>query len=346
MKAVPIRIDWHPGLSVYASQGFLKAVSDEYGWIGGIDERGELCCVLPYTIIRKATLRMARFRVETIARRGELDLQKEKVFLNNVVAHLRSIGADLIIPASTNTLFRTAPDGAIGAPYGSYVIDLSISEEALWKNVHSKHRNVIRNARNKGVEILSGPEYADSAYELVRDTFKRSEMTFMSHDNFKRMIGGLGERVKVFVASLGGTIQGCAVVPYSEYSAYYAYGGSILPSPVTGATNLLQWEAICHFRNLGVKRYDFCGARLDPEEGSKQAGLAMYKERFGGQLLLGYMWKYNLSKLKSPIYSLAVRLLRGGDIVDQEQHKLLAFENAVRKARGNASEDLVQKKSH
>ena len=72
----------------------------------------------------------------------------------------------------------------------------------------------------------------------------------------------------------------------------------------------------------------------------------MYKERFGGQLLLGYMWKYNLSKLKSPIYSLAVKLLRGGDIVDQEQHKLLAFENAVSKARGNASEDLVQKKSH
>jgi predicted dehydrogenase/threonine dehydrogenase-like Zn-dependent dehydrogenase len=344
MKAIPIKIDWHPRLSVYASEEFLKAVSDEYGWIGGIDEQGALRCVLPYTIVKKATVRMARFRVETIAPGDDVDLLQEKAFLNNVVAYLRSIGADLIIPASTNTLFRTAPDGAIVAPYGSYIIDLSISEEALWKKVHSKHRNVIRNARSKGVEILSGPEYAGTAYELVRDTFKRSDLTFMSYDSFKRMITGLGGRVKVFVATLSGTIQGCAVVPYSQHSAYYAYGGSISPSPVTGATNLIQWHAICHFRDLGVKQYDFCGARLQPEEGSKQAGLVMYKERFGGPLRLGYMWKYNLSKLKSPIYSLAVKLIRGGDIVDKEHHKLSGFETASREGQGRQSKELVQAK--
>ena len=202
MKAIPIKIDWHPRLSIYASEEFLKAVSDEYGWIGGIDEQGALRCVLPYTIVKKATVRMARFRVETIALGDDLDLQNEKAFLNSAVAYLRSIGADLIIPASTNTLFRTAPDGAIVAPYGSYIIDLSISKEALWKKLHSKHRNVVRNAKNKGVEILSGPEYADTAYELVRDTFKRSKLTFMSYGSFKRMISGLGESVKVFVASL------------------------------------------------------------------------------------------------------------------------------------------------
>jgi len=34
------------------------------------------------------------------------------------------------------------------------------------------------------------------------------------------------------------------------------------------------------------------------------------------------MWKYNLNPIKYPIYSLAVKLLRGGDIVDREKHKL------------------------
>jgi lipid II:glycine glycyltransferase (peptidoglycan interpeptide bridge formation enzyme) len=143
----------------------------------------------------------------------------------------------------------------------------------------------------------------------------------MSYDAFERMILGLGESVKVFVADLNGSVQGCAVIPFSKQSAYYSYGGTASES-LNGATNLLQWEAMRYFRALGVKCYDFCGVRINPEKGSKAAGLMMYKERFGSQLLRGYMWKYPLHPLKSAIYSWAIRMLRGGDIVDRERHKL------------------------
>jgi lipid II:glycine glycyltransferase (peptidoglycan interpeptide bridge formation enzyme) len=89
--------------------------------------------------------------------------------------------------------------------------------------------------------------------------------------------------------------------------------------------NLLQWEAIKRFRNLGVKRYDFVGVRINPEEGSKQEGLMTFKQRFGGYLAKGFMWKYSLSPLKYAVYSQAVKYLRGGDIVDAERHKLPGF---------------------
>ena len=56
----------------------------------------------------------------------------------------------------------------------------------------------------------------------------------------------------------------------------------------------------------------------------------MFKERFGGQLFQGYMWKYSLRPLQYAAYSLAVRLLRGGDIVDAERHKL-ASDNGLAK---------------
>jgi len=112
------------------------------------------------------------------------------------------------------------------------------------------------------------------------------------------------------------------VIPFSQHSAYYAYGGSAV-HPLSGATNLLQWEAIRCFRSLGVKRYDFCGVRINPEAGSKAAGLMMYKERFGGHLVHGYMWRSSLRPIRAAVYRFAVRLLRGGDIVDQEQHKLV-----------------------
>ena len=267
---------------------------------------------------------MVRFRVETIPLEEKFDIEEEKAFLNSAVECFRSIGADMIIPATTNTIFRTYPDGAVAAPYGTYIIDLTQPEEALWDNLHSKHRNVIRNAIKKGVQVLSGMEHVDTAYRLVRDTFKRSALPFMGYDVFMRMVRGLGQNVKVFVADYQGVMQGCAIIPFSNHSAYYVYGGSA-PEPLTGAMNLLQWEAIRYFHGLGVKQYDFCGVRINPEKGSKQAGLMMFKERFGPQLIQGYMWKCSLNQIKSAVYSLAVRLLRGGDIVDAEHHKLTSL---------------------
>jgi hypothetical protein len=328
MRAIQVRIDWHSGLSIYASEAFLKTVGDEYGWIGGIDDSGKLRCVLPYTVVRKGMLRMVRFRVETIPLGGELGVENEKRFLNSAVEYFGSNGADMIIPASTNTIFRAYPDGAVAAPYGSYIIDLGQPEETLWGNLNASHRRKVRLAMKSGVQIRSGLDHIETAYRLVRDTFRRSALPFMSYAGFKRMVLGLGENVKVFIAKYQGAVQGCTVIPFSNHSAYYLYGGSI-PEPVTGATNLLHWEAIRLFRDLGVKRYDFVGVRIGPEKGSKQEGLMMFKERFGGQLVQGYMWKYAFCRLKYFLYCVAAKVRSGGDIVDEERHKLKPSESSA-----------------
>ena len=92
--------------------------------------------------------------------------------------------------------------------------------------------------------------------------------------------------------------------------------------------NLLHWEAMRHFSQLGTSRYDFVGTRIAPEKGSKQEGLKMFKERFGGALSKGYMWKYPIRKWKYELYQLAVGRLRGGDIVDRERRRVM-FPNEV-----------------
>ena len=269
-------------------------------------------------------VRMVRFRVETIPLEEMFAIEEEKAFLNSAVECFRSIGADMIIPATTNTIFRTYPDGADAAPYGTYIIDLSQPEETIWGNLSSSHRRKARLAKKEGVQIKSGIEYLDTAFKLVRDTFKRSKLGFMGHKAFARYVHSIENNVKILVADYQGALQGCVVIPFSSHSAYYVYGGSI-PQPVTGAMNLLHWESIRQFRDLGVKRYDFVGVRINPDKESKQEGLMMFKERFGGQLFQGYMWKYSLHPLKYFVYNLAVRFLRGGDIVDAERHKLESF---------------------
>ena len=86
--------------------------------------------------------------------------------------------------------------------------------------------------------------------------------------------------------------------------------------------HLLLWEAMREFRNMEVRQFNFTGVRINPEKGSKQEGILNFKMRFGGSLSQGYVWKYPLHPLKFAAYSIAIRLLKGGDIVDLERHKL------------------------
>ncbi|MEW6187418.1 MAG: peptidoglycan bridge formation glycyltransferase FemA/FemB family protein [Thermodesulfobacteriota bacterium] len=302
-------------------------MGDGYGWLGGFDSSGELRCILPYTVIRKAIIRMIRFRVETIPLTEAFTEAEEKAFLNSAADLFRSQGAAMIMPATTNTIFRTYPDGAVAAPYGSFIVDLTQDETMLFGHQSSSHRRKVRLAEKQDVKILYGIQYLEIAYHLVRETFKRSDLPFMGLKDFKRYITGLGENVRIFVAEFQGVVQGCLVVPFSQFCAYYVYGGSI-PEPVTGATNLLHWEAIRHFLSLGVERYDFVGVRIDPEKGSKQEGLKNFKERFGGRMVKGYMWKMPLTPWKYKVYSQAVHRLRGGDIVDQERRRLDTLETS------------------
>jgi hypothetical protein len=328
MKVKPIEINWNPELSIFAKESFLKAVSDEYGWLGGFDEVGKLQCILPYTIIKKAIFRMVRFRVETIWPNGELDIEKEKAFLNSTVDYFRSKGADMIIPATTNTIFRTYPDGADAAPYGSYVIDLTQPEEVIWKSIDRIMRQNINSAIKKGVTIRRGVENLDSVYTLIVETFKRSNLPFMSYDEFKKYVDGLGENGEIMIADFNGSAQSYAVFGFSNYCAYAIYAGNV-ENLQQGANKLIYWEAIRYFKSLGAKSYDFVGARINPEKGSKQEAINSLKKRFGASLKQGYIWKYSIKPIKYKLYGYASKWRSGGDIVDAERHKLVDYDNAA-----------------
>jgi hypothetical protein len=322
LKASAIDIRWNSGVPIYASKAFLESDGDQFGWIGGTDEQAQLRCVLPYTSIHKSGFHLIRFRTQTLPWGEELDLSQEKAFLNSVVEHFRKAGADIIIPSGNTAIFRTYPDGAAAAPYGTFVKDLNQPEETLMSEIRKTYRQNIRKAVAAGVQIKSGPEYLAVSYELISSTLKRSGSSFKSYNEFTHRVLALGEYAKVFVAEHEGVIQGCMVAPFSDHTAYNCYAGS-RPEPILGSMHLLHWEAIRQFRAMGVKHFDFQGVRIKPDKGSKQEGIMHYKQGFGGKLVQGYLWKYSFRPLKSAAYSVAVRFLMGGDIVDQEHRKLV-----------------------
>jgi hypothetical protein len=335
MKAVPVAIDWHPGLPVFAAEPVLKAVGDEYGWLGGVDDSGRLRCFLPYTVIRKALVRLVRFRMETVPLDGALDVAEETAFLNGAVAYFRSRGDDVIVPATNNAVFRAYPDDAEAAPYGSYVIDLTQSEETLWRNLSRLTRRNVGAAQKEGVVIRSGSDLLDTAYRLIHETFGRSRLPFMDYRSFQRFVAGLGAQGEVLVAEHEGIVHSAVVFAFSDPCVYAVYGGNIAEHH-KGANKLIYWDAITRFRQRGVARFDFYGARVDPPKGSKHEAINAVKQQFGATLVQGYMWKYRLRPVKALAYSLGVRLLRGGDIVDLERHKLTAGPAAMSACRANS----------
>jgi hypothetical protein len=321
ISAKPMKFQWNQALPIFAKPEFLMAVGGECGWLGGTDEFGTLRCFLPYTIIRKAGLRLVRFRMATIPLGGGLDLSEERAFLNSAVQHFRTTGADLIVPASNNSVFRAYPEGAVAAPYGSYVIDLRQPEDVLWTNIGRKTRQNISTAQKSGVTIREGMEFLEPAYDLIRETFRRSKLPFMGRFAFERFVRGLGENGKLLMAEHQGVVQSYCLFAFSTPCVYAVYGGNI-EHQCPGANKLLYWDAILLFRELGVEKFDFFGARINPQKGSKQEGINLLKKLMGGKLAEGYNWKYSLRPWRAWVYSIGVRVLSGGDNVDHEAHKL------------------------
>lgn len=329
MRVQQVEIDWRPDLPIFAKESFLKSVGDEYGWLGGFSESGELRCVLPYTLIHRFIFSMARFRVETIPMVRDFDVAEEKIFLDSAVTYIRSAGADLIIPASTNAVFRTYPAGADVAPYGSYLIDLGKPEDELWNNMDRITRQNIKSASKAGIVIREATSAEVSlSYRFIRDTFKRSRLPFMGQSAYEAFLAGLSEYGKLLVADHRGLAQSFCAFAYSGFCAYAIYAGNA-PDLPQGANKLLYWDALRLFKSMGVRTYDFVGTRINPEPGSKQESLSRFKKRFGGALKRGYIWKYPLRPIKYRLYGLAARIRTGGDIVDAERHKMNSLEGGA-----------------
>lgn len=262
-----------------------------------------------------------------------LPVEDEKRFLNDFVKTISDQKfADRITQGENFAIFHATPTNSISAPFGTYYLDLSSkTEDELFAGLHSKHRNVIRNAEKNAVELRYGKEVLDDFYDLHSSTSKRSELYCPSKKYFENYLDMLKSSVVCGVAYKNGIPLGGLLVPYSKFGAFYVYGASAGTISVTGAINYLHWNLICELKKQGVRRYDFVGARLSDVSGSKLDGIQQFKERFGATLEEGFLWKIDINPMKGKIFDYLLNFklkLRSHppllDIIDQERKKVWA----------------------
>lgn len=169
MEIKEIQFEWNENYPIFASKNYLKSKNYKYGWLGCFSDNS-LKFVLPYLIKKRLIFNYLQFQTDTIYIDNNLNVENEKVFLNHVIEFLRQKNLDFISHSPTNTVFNTFPDNSEYAEFGSYIIDLMLSEDDLWKNIHQKHRNVIRKAMKSNVIIEKSRKFSEIAYQILEQT--------------------------------------------------------------------------------------------------------------------------------------------------------------------------------
>jgi lipid II:glycine glycyltransferase (peptidoglycan interpeptide bridge formation enzyme) len=201
---------------------------------------------------------------------------------------------------------------------------LNNDEETLWKNMHSKHRNSIRRADKGNVKIKFGSRELLYDYLILDyDTWERSDKKGNSIEYYENIFNYLADNAVVVIGYKDSVPQGGAIFIFNKEGAYYMYGAS-KNNPEPGTMNLLHWKAMLYMKDRGVKKYNFVGCRINVDEGSKYQGIQRFKEHFGGDLQMGYMFKVVINKTMYSLFQKSIQTVnktKYNDAIDQEIHK-------------------------
>lgn len=300
-------------LPVLASEGYLKTKSGSYGWFAGGDY------VLPFFLDRKLIFTRMVFTEGLIKTSPHSSLEGEKEFLDQVVRYVKSHDVcDFIYKAQSNVIFNVCPDGSQCVPWGTYLVDLDMSGDALLATFDGKHRNVIKKAMKDGVVIETTTDIVQ-VYENIKDTLDRQKsIHYPSLSYLQKLRSNLPDNSLFFRAVKDGQLQGTAIVIFDEKKGFYMYGGSV-EKPYSGSLNLLQFEAMKYLQGRGVHEYDLVGARIKVEEGSKYEGIQRFKSRFGARLVQGYAFRTIIHPVRFKAFNILTALylrFRGYDYRD------------------------------
>jgi hypothetical protein len=308
-------------LPVFATEAFLASKSPDYGWFVSED------LALPFVIDRTLCFSRMIFTSEPIYVRDSVSPQREIQFLNEVLrlCSLRGgpLAVDSVSSSQANVVSRVVPDGSDYISWGSYVVDLTSTEEAIFANFHSKHRNVIRKASATGVKISTTGD-TRLIYSNLQHTMRRQHVLFYPSQSYlDRLQRNLQNNITFYVATHEGTLQGTAVIAHNDLGAFYYYGGSVT-APTTGSLNLMHYEIMQDLKRKGVPVYDLMGARLDASNNAKIEGIQRFKSRFASGVRVGYRFRKIIRPTKHKIFLAAVKTyftLRhssyAGDVIDE-----------------------------
>ncbi|WP_372715847.1 lipid II:glycine glycyltransferase FemX [Novipirellula sp.] len=174
-------------------------------------------------------------------------------------------------------------------PRNTLCVDLTMSEDAILKQMKTKGRYNIRVARRHNVSVVQDNSAAGLAdfLRLYEETVTRQDISRHSKQYFDELAATLFpyRRGDIFFAEYQGTRLATALILYAGDTATYKYGGTQLTHRNVMAPYLLHFEAMLRAKRLGYKWYDFYGVSPINAPEDEWANFSSFKRKFGGREL-------------------------------------------------------------
>lgn len=160
----------------------------------------------------------------------------------------------------------------------TFEIDLTKSEEALFKAMTSACRRCIRKAEANGVqiEVATDAAFAEEYYEQLRDVFSKQRIIPPYKRNriesLMRHLLPSDHLLLLRARDLNATCIATGVFPAANDTMHFWGGASWRQHQHLRPNEALQWAAIRYWKARGMKRYDMGGG-------------GEYKEKYGGRRL-------------------------------------------------------------
>ena len=166
------------------------------------------------------------------------------------------------------------------------ILDLTLPEDALLKQMHQKGRYNIKVAEKHGVRVEHKTvQDIDAFYDLLRSTGKRDDFTILPKSHYARFLTNLDGSFLLLAFHEKKPVAGLLGVLWNGIGYYY-YGASDHARRNLMAPYLLQWEAMKYCKERGCSSYDLLGI-APPDAGPDHPwqGISGFKEKFGGTVV-------------------------------------------------------------
>lgn len=188
-------------------------------------------------------------------------------------------------------------------------IDLTQTEETLWNNLHSKHRNVVRKAEKEGVVFFESDDL-ELFKKLLRETYAaqgheeyNTAFTELLYNTLKN-----DKLTTIYFAKHGEDVLSGALLVFIGKKVYYAFGGNIHNS--LGAGNFLQWRIFQDLKNKGFELYCLgqVATALDENNQKFTVGISQFKTRFGTFEIPSYKHIYIFHPLRNNLFKWLIKI--------------------------------------
>lgn len=186
-------------------------------------------------------------------------------------------------------------DNSVIIPAGfQHTLDLSFTEEQLFKHLSDNTRRNIKKAINNKVsfEITNSPSSMEDFYRMNCYTRRRHGLPPQPLQFFRKLYDFVLSKNKGFISlsKHNGTSIASAIFLLIGQKALFKYGASLFEYQNLRPNNLLMWESIKYIKDQGIKELNFGRTELE------NIGLRRFKLGWGTEEKLLNYHRYQLGK--------------------------------------------------